>query len=78
MANLIEKSQRPTLVFAPNKMLAAQLCNELKEFFPNNKVEYFVSYYDFFRPEAYLSVSDVYVDKVSVVNQANYTLHPTP
>jgi hypothetical protein len=68
MANVINATQLPTLVLAPNKMLAAQLCTELKEFFPANKIEYFVSYYDYYRPEAYLAVSDVFVEKVSVVN----------
>ena len=68
MANIINDTQRPTLVLAPNKMLAAQLCNELKEFFPHNNIEYFVSYYDYYRPEAYMAVSDVFVEKVSVVN----------
>jgi hypothetical protein len=68
MASVINATQRPTLILAPNKMLAAQLCNELKEFFPQNKIEYFVSYYDYYRPEAYLAVSDVFVEKVSVVN----------
>lgn len=68
MAHVINATQRPTLILAPNKMLAAQLCNELKEFFPQNKIEYFVSYYDYYRPEAYLAVSDVFVEKVSVVN----------
>lgn len=69
MANLIQSAQKPTLVLAPNKMLAAQLCNELRDFFPRNAVEYFVSYYDFFRPEAYMAVKDVFVEKASVVNQ---------
>ena len=68
MAQIINATQRPTLVLAPNKMLAAQLCNELKDFFPRNKIEYFVSYYDYYRPEAYMAVSDVFVEKVSVVN----------
>ena len=54
----IEKVQRPTLVMAPNKSLAAQLANELREFFPNNRVEYFVSYYDYYQPEAYIPSSD--------------------
>ena len=69
MANIINATQKPALVLAPNKMLAAQLCNELKEFFPANNIEYFVSYYDYYRPEAYLAVSDVFVEKVSVVNE---------
>jgi excinuclease ABC subunit B len=64
----IEKVQRPTLVLAPNKSLAAQLANELKEFFPNNQVEYFVSYYDYYQPEAYMAASDTYIEKDSSVN----------
>ena len=64
----IEKIQRPTLVLAPNKSLAAQLANELKEFFPNNRVEYFVSYYDYYQPEAYMPSSDTYIEKDSSVN----------
>ncbi len=64
----IEKVQRPTLVLAPNKSLAAQLANELKEFFPDNRVEYFVSYYDYYQPEAYIVASDTYIEKDSSVN----------
>ncbi len=64
----IEKVQRPTLVIAPNKSLAAQLANELREFFPNNHVEYFVSYYDYYQPEAYMPSSDTYIEKDSSVN----------
>ncbi len=64
----IEKVQRPTLVLAPNKSLAAQLANELKEFFPDNRVEYFVSYYDYYQPEAYIVSSDTYIEKDSSVN----------
>ncbi|MCQ3807488.1 MAG: excinuclease ABC subunit UvrB [Acidimicrobiia bacterium] len=64
----IEKVQRPTLVLAPNKSLAAQLANELKEFFPHNRVEYFVSYYDYYQPEAYMPSSDTYIEKDSSVN----------
>jgi excinuclease ABC subunit B len=64
----IEKVQRPTLVLAPNKSLAAQLANELKEFFPDNRVEYFVSYYDYYQPEAYMPSSDTYIEKDSSVN----------
>ena len=60
----IEKVQRPTLVMAPNKSLAAQLANELREFFPNNRVEYFVSYYDYYQPEAYIPSSDTYMRKI--------------
>ncbi|NOX31269.1 MAG: excinuclease ABC subunit UvrB [Actinobacteria bacterium] len=64
----IEQSQRPTLVLAPNKSLAAQLANEFKEFFPDNRVEYFVSYYDYYQPEAYMPSSDTYIEKDSSVN----------
>ena len=64
----IEKVQRPTLVLAPNKSLAAQLANEFKEFFPDNRVEYFVSYYDYYQPEAYIASSDTYIEKDSSVN----------
>jgi excinuclease ABC subunit B len=64
----IEALQRPTLVIAPNKSLAAQLANEFKEFFPHNRVEYFVSYYDYYQPEAYLPSSDTYIEKDSSVN----------
>ena len=64
----IEKVQRPTLVLAPNKSLAAQLANELKEFFPDNQVEYFVSYYDYYQPEAYIVSSDTFIEKDSSVN----------
>src|SRR6478609_1432453 len=64
----IEQVQRPTLVLAPNKSLAAQLATEFKEFFPNNRVEYFVSYYDYYQPEAYMAASDTYIEKDSSVN----------
>ncbi len=64
----IEKVQKPTLVIAPNKSLAAQLANEFREFFPNNRVEYFVSYYDYYQPEAYIPSSDTYIEKDSSVN----------
>jgi len=64
----IEKVQRPTLVLAPNKSLAAQLANEFREFFPHNRVEYFVSYYDYYQPEAYLPSSDTYIEKDSSIN----------
>ncbi len=64
----IEKTQRPTLVLAPNKSLAAQLANEFREFFPNNRVEYFVSYYDYYQPEAYIASSDTYIEKDSSIN----------
>jgi excinuclease ABC subunit B len=68
MAWTIEQVQRPTLVLAPNKSLAAQLANEFREFFPNNRVEYFVSYYDYYQPEAYMAASDTYIEKDSTVN----------
>ncbi len=68
MAKVIEKVQRPTLVLAHNKTLAAQLCSEFKEFFPNNAVEFFVSYYDYYQPEAYLAQTDTYIEKDSSIN----------
>lgn len=68
MANIIEKIQKPTLVIAHNKTLAAQLYNEFKEFFPENAVEYFVSYYDYYQPEAYVPSTDTYIEKDSSVN----------
>ncbi len=68
MANIIEKANRPTLVLAHNKTLAAQLCTEFKEFFPENAVEYFVSYYDYYQPEAYIPGSDTYIEKDSAIN----------
>ena len=68
IANVIEKVQRPTLVMAPNKLLAAQLCSEFKELLPDNAVEYFISYYDYYQPEAYLPSSDVYIEKDSSIN----------
>ena len=69
MANLIAKENRPTLVIAHNKILAAQLCNEFREFFPNNRVEFFVSYYDYYQPEAYIVSSDTYIEKDMAVNE---------
>ena len=68
MANVIAKVNKPTLVLAHNKILAAQLCSEFKEFFPENAVEYFVSYYDYYQPEAYVASTDSYIEKVSAVN----------
>ncbi len=68
MAWVIEEVQRPALVLAPNKALGAQLANEFREFFPNNRVEYFVSYYDYYQPEAYIPQSDTYIEKESTVN----------
>ncbi len=69
MANIIAKSNRPTLVLAHNKTLAAQLCSEFREFFPNNAVEYFISYYDYYQPEAYIAHTDTYIEKDSAVNE---------
>jgi excinuclease ABC subunit B len=68
IANVIERVGKPTLVLAHNKTLAAQLCNELREFFPNNAVEYFVSYYDYYQPEAYIPQSDTYIEKSASIN----------
>ena len=68
MANIIEQTQRSTLVLAHNKTLAAQLCTELREFFPENAVEYFVSYYDYYQPEAYIASTDTYIEKDSAIN----------
>ncbi|MYG94059.1 MAG: excinuclease ABC subunit UvrB [Acidimicrobiia bacterium] len=65
----IEQVQRPTLILAPNKSLAAQLANEMREFFPDNRVEYFVSYYDYYQPEAYMPASDTYIEKDSSINE---------
>ncbi len=69
MANVIERVQKPTLVLAHNKTLAAQLCSEFKEIFPNNAVEYFVSYYDYYQPEAYIPHSDIYIEKDASTNE---------
>jgi len=68
VAKVIEQTGKPTLVLAHNKTLAAQLCNELREFFPQNAVEYFVSYYDYYQPEAYIPVSDTYIEKSAAIN----------
>src|SRR6056297_3583023 len=69
MANVIEKIQRPTLVLSHNKTLAAQLYGEMKQFFPDNAVEYFVSYYDYYQPEAYLPTTDTYIEKDLSINK---------
>ena len=69
MANIIQKLQRPALIFAPNKILAAQLYSEMKSFFPKNCVEYFVSYYDYYTPEAYVPRTDTYIEKESAINE---------
>jgi excinuclease ABC subunit B len=69
IANVIQNVQKPTLVIAPNKTLAAQLCNEFRQFFPENAVEYFVSYYDYYQPEAYIPRSDTYIEKEAQINE---------
>src|SRR6266404_3185902 len=69
MAGAIEAVQRPTLVIAHNKTLAAQLCNEFRTYFPDNEVEYFVSYYDYYQPEAYVPSRDLYIEKDSSINE---------
>jgi excinuclease ABC subunit B len=69
IAHVIERVQRPTIVMAPNKSLAAQLANEFRSFFPDNAVEYFVSYYDYYQPEAYVPQTDTYIEKDSSVNE---------
>src|SRR3989344_618401 len=69
IANVIAEVQKPTLVIAHNKTLAAQLTNEFRELFPNNSVNYFVSYYDYYQPEAYLPTSDTYIDKEAMINE---------
>ena len=69
MASVIEKLNRPTLVLAHNKTLAAQLCSEFREFFPENAVEYFISYYDYYQPEAYIAHTDTYIEKDASVNE---------
>ena len=69
IANVIAQLQRPTLVMAPNKTLAAQLYGEFRDFFPENAVEYFVSYYDYYQPEAYVPASDTYIEKDASINE---------
>src|SRR5947209_3189186 len=69
MAGVVEAVQKPALVIAHNKTLAAQLCNEFRTYFPNNAVEYFVSYYDYYQPEAYVPSKDLYIEKDSAINQ---------
>ena len=69
MANVIQQVQKPTLVLSHNKTLAAQLYSEFKEFFPNNAVHYFVSYYDYYQPEAYIPQRDIYIEKDASINQ---------
>src|SRR3989338_4523674 len=68
VANIIEKVQKPTIIISHNKILAAQLYAELKEFFPSNRVEYFISYYDYYQPESYIPTTDTYIEKDSSVN----------
>src|SRR3989344_5622413 len=69
IANVIERVQKPTLVIAHNKTLAAQLAQEYRHFFPDNAVHYFVSYYDFYQPEAYMPVTDTYIEKEAMINE---------
>ena len=69
IANVIEKIQRPTLIIAHNKTLAAQLYNEFKELFPDNAVEYFISYYDYYQPEAYIPRTDTFIEKSASINE---------
>ena len=69
IANVIEKVQKPTLIIAHNKTLAAQLYNEFKELFPDNAVEYFISYYDYYQPEAYIPRTDTYIEKSASINE---------
>ena len=69
IANVIMQTQRPAMIMAPNKTLAAQLYGEMKEFFPGNSVEYFVSYYDYYQPEAYVPASDTFIDKDASLNE---------
>ncbi len=69
MANIIQKLQKPTLVISHNKTLAAQLATEFKYFFPNNAVHYFVSYFDYYQPEAYLADKDMYIEKEATINK---------
>src|SRR5881397_3352973 len=69
IAHVVERVQRPTLVIAPNKSLGAQLANEFREVFPDNAVEYFVSYYDYYQPEAYIPTTDTYIEKDSSINE---------
>src|SRR5574343_1431943 len=69
IANVIQQTQRPAMIMAPNKTLAAQLYGEMKEFFPENSVEYFVSYYDYYQPEAYIPASDTFIEKDASINE---------
>ncbi|MBO5911597.1 MAG: DEAD/DEAH box helicase family protein, partial [Elusimicrobiaceae bacterium] len=74
MANVIQQLNRPTLILSPNKVLAAQLYGEFKQFFPHNAVEYFISYYDYYQPEAYIPQTDTYIEKDSAVNEQIHKL----
>ena len=76
MAKVIERVQKPTLVLAHNKTLAAQLCSEFKEFFPDNAVEYFVSYYDYYQPEAYIPHTDTYIEKDASIERGDRPAAP--
>src|SRR4051812_17148999 len=76
MAQIIERFNRPALVLAHNKTLAAQLYHEFKQFFPNNAVEYFVSYYDYYQPEAYIPAGDVYIEKESTIKTSSRNSRP--
>ena len=69
IANVIQELQRPAIILAPNKTLAAQFYAEMRDYFPNNAVEYFVSYYDYYQPEAYVPASDTYIEKVASINE---------
>ena len=69
IANVIQEQQRPAMILAPNKTLAAQLYGEMREFFPDNAVEYFVSYYDYYQPEAYVPASDTFIEKDASINE---------
>ena len=69
IAKVIEETQRPAIIMAPNKTLAAQLYGEFRDFFPKNRVEYFISYYDYYQPEAYVPVSDTYIAKTASINE---------
>jgi len=75
-AGVIARVQRPTLVLAPNKSLAAQLASEFRELFPKNRVEYFVSYYDYYQPEAYLPTTDTYIEKDSTTRSTGCVIRP--
>ena len=75
IANVVQAMNRPTLVLAPNKTLAAQLYGEFREFFPHNAVEYFVSYYDYYQPEAYVPASDTYIEKDASINAHIEQIH---